>query len=219
MAVLQIIGRDELGVIYGMLHYSRTVLGVDPFWYWAELPPAMREAVALPLQNYDSLKPKVRYRGWFVNDEVCLIGWKERYPPSEEVWLPVLEALMRCGGNMVIPGTDLPCTGIHHKLASEMGLWITHHYAEPLGADQYLLVNANNLLQHLYPLDIVSELWTRCTAGADERLLGFIERQYASRHGAITSLYREFVNCTIPYGPHPDDRAGEELADKCRQYN
>lgn len=39
---------------------------------------------------------------------------------------------------MIIPGTDLPRDGIHHKLASEMGLWITHHHAEPLGAEMFL---------------------------------------------------------------------------------
>ncbi|WP_178075917.1 glycosyl hydrolase 115 family protein [Paenibacillus oralis] len=395
--VLHIVGRDELGVVYGMLHFSRWILGVDPFWFWAELPPVRRQVVSVPCVNYDSSKPRVRYRGWFVNDEVCLIGWKEAYPPGEEVWLPVFEALLRCGGNMVIPGTDLPRTGIHHKLAAEMGLWITHHHAEPLGAEmflraypgkqasyqehpelferlweeaiqrqkdekivwvlsfrgqgdkpfwendprfdtpakrgelisrvvrkqydmiarhvekpiccmamygeiaelykeghicvpegvikvwadngygkmvsrrhgnlnlripalpapedggangvyyhvtfhdlqasnhltmfpssaeliaeelerafsagagEYLLVNSGNLLQHLRPLDLVSELWMYGKADAGEQLCRFTERMYTSYQADIARLYLEYAERTIPYGPNPDDRAGEEF--------
>ncbi|MFD3260077.1 glycosyl hydrolase 115 family protein [Paenibacillus lentus] len=157
--VLHLVGRDELGIIYGLLHFSHTVLGVDPFWYWAELLPARREMISLPACDYNSAQPKVRYRGWFVNDEVCLIGWKEEYPPTEEVWLPVFEALLRCGGNMVIPGTDLPKTGIHHKLATEMGLWVTHHHAEPLGAEMFLRAYPGKQASYSEHPELFEGLW------------------------------------------------------------
>ncbi|WP_342414839.1 glycosyl hydrolase 115 family protein [Paenibacillus sp. FSL R10-2782] len=395
--VLHIIGRDELGIIYGLLHYSRFVLGVEPFWFWAEVSPNRRDAIVLPSQDYDSAPSKVRYRGWFVNDEVCLIGWKDDYPPTEQVWEPVFEALLRCGGNMVIPGTDLPRTGIHHKLAAEMGLWITHHHAEPLGAemflrvfpgkqasykehpelfeqlwqeaierqkgekivwvlsfrgqgdkpfwendpsfntpekrgqlisyvvrkqytmicefveqpvcsmamygeiaelykqghievpegvikiwadngygkmvsrrhgnlnhrvpalpevedegkngvyyhvtfhdlqasnhltqfpssaelivdeltaafaagaDEYLLVNSGNILPHLYTLDLAANLWTYGNVDAEQQLTDFIGRLYSRQHQEIFQLYRDYSRCTIVYGPHKDDRAGEEF--------
>ncbi|WP_179032877.1 glycosyl hydrolase 115 family protein [Paenibacillus kribbensis] len=395
--VLHIIGRDELGIIYGLLHYSRFVLGVEPFWFWAELPPTRRDTIVLPSQDYDSIPPKVRYRGWFVNDEVCLIGWKDDYPPTEQVWEPVFEALLRCGGNMVIPGTDLPRTGIHHKLAADMGLWITHHHAEPLGAemflrafpgkqasykehpelfeqlwweaierqkgekivwvlsfrgqgdkpfwendpsfntpekrgqlisyvvrkqysmicecveqpvcsmamygeiaelykqghievpegvikiwadngygkmvsrrhgnlnhrvpalpevedegkngvyyhvtfhdlqasnhltqfpssaelivdelttafavgaDEYLLVNSGNILPHLYTLDLAANLWTYGNTDAEQQLADFIGRLYSRQHQEISRLYQDYSRCSIVYGPHKDDRAGEEF--------
>ncbi|WP_245948048.1 glycosyl hydrolase 115 family protein [Paenibacillus sambharensis] len=156
---LEIIGRDELGLIYGMLHYSRACLGVDPFWFWADLPPARRESVTITAESFHSAKPKVRYRGWFVNDEVCLIGWKEEYPPTREVWLPVFEALLRCGGNMVIPGTDLPKHGVHHELAAEMGLWITHHHAEPLGAEMFLRAYPGKQPSYLQHPGLFENLW------------------------------------------------------------
>lgn len=133
-----IIGYDDLGIIYGLLHYSQQYLGVDPFWYWADIPIKPKTNIHIPTTDFDSPEKAVRYRGWFVNDEVCLIGWKEEYPPTKEIWYPVFEVLLRCGGNMVIPGTDLPRDGIHAKLASEMGLWVTHHHAEPLGAEMFL---------------------------------------------------------------------------------
>ncbi len=137
-STLHIIGYDDLGIIYGLLHYSETYLGVDPFWFWADIPVKPKQNIQIPTVDYNSVGRKVKYRGWFVNDEVCLIGWKDDYPPTKEVWYPVFEALLRSGGNMVIPGTDLPRHGIHAELAAEMGLWVTHHHAEPLGAEMFL---------------------------------------------------------------------------------
>lgn len=157
--VLEIVGRDELGLIYGLLRYSHQVLGVDPFWFWSELEPESRELMEVAAEDYESEQPCVRYRGWFVNDEVCLIGWKEEYPPGEEVWLPVFEALLRCGGNMVIPGTDLPRTGIHHQLAVDMGLWVTHHHAEPLGAEMFLRAFPGKAPSYKEHPELFEQLW------------------------------------------------------------
>jgi hypothetical protein len=395
--ILSIVGNDELGIIYGLLYISREYLGVDPFWFWADLEVKPRKNVYIPIKTYDAPQPKVRYRGWFINDEVCLIGWKKPYPPTKEVWQPVFEALLRSGGNMVIPGTDLPRDGIHFELASEMGLWITHHHAEPLGAemflraypgkkasyientelyeqlwreaileqkdkkvvwvlsfrgqgdqpfwiqdpsfdtdekrgglisqvinrqlniikdyvknpitcvalygeiselykggyielpkevikiwadngygkmvsrrngnenfripslpeaddygkqgvyyhvtfhdlqasnhltmfpsspllikeelvssiqtggDDYLLLNSGNIRMHLYTIDIVTELWNKGDIDLDQHLKCFINRLYSSHHMEINKLYHEYFNCTIRYGIHEDDRAGDEF--------
>ena len=47
-------------------------------------------------------------------------------------WL--LKRFLRCGGNMTIPGTDKN-SRLNRQMAADMGLWITHHHAEPLGAE------------------------------------------------------------------------------------
>ncbi|GGH86931.1 hypothetical protein JOD43_003700 [Pullulanibacillus pueri] len=156
---MHIIGQDDLGIIYGLLYYSQHYLGVDPFWFWADLPISTKVRVEIPTTDYNSEKFKVKYRGWFVNDEVCLIGWKEDYPPSKEIWYPVFEALLRCGGNMVIPGTDLPKEGIHAKLASEMGLWVTHHHAEPLGAEMFLRAYPGKNPNYMEHPELFEQLW------------------------------------------------------------
>ncbi|HZG86284.1 glycosyl hydrolase 115 family protein [Paenibacillus sp.] len=156
---LHIAARDDLGLVYGLLEYSRRFLGVDPFWFWADKPPERRDAVAVPAEPFDSPEPYTRFRGWFVNDEVCLIGWKEEYPPTRDVWLPVFEALLRCGGNMVIPGTDLPKHGIHAELASEMGLWVTHHHAEPLGAEMFLRAYPGKQASYQQHPELFEALW------------------------------------------------------------
>lgn len=72
----------------------------------------------------------VRFRVWFVNDEVLISTWQVNRR-REEPWEMVFEALLRCGGNLVIPGTDQNSRTYRH-MAAEMGLYITHHHAEPI---------------------------------------------------------------------------------------
>nr|WP_181592972.1 glycosyl hydrolase 115 family protein [Paenibacillus sp. YN15] len=156
---LTVAASDDLGLVYGILHISRAYLGIQPFWFWADQTVPARSFVEVPCEDYEAPAPKVRFRGWFVNDEVCLIGWKEPYPPSREVWLPVFEALLRSGGNMVIPGTDLPKTGVHLALAAEMGLWITHHHAEPLGAEMFLRAYPGKRASYKDEPELFERLW------------------------------------------------------------
>lgn len=156
---MHIVGYDDLGLVYGLLEFSRAFLGIEPFWYWMDQTMQLKDEIAIPGDNFDSPVSKVRFRGWFVNDEVCLIGWKETYPPSPEVWEPAFEALLRCGGNMVIPGTDLPRHGIHYELASEMGLWVTHHHAEPLGAEMFLRAYPGKQASYQEHPDLFEALW------------------------------------------------------------
>lgn len=133
---------DELGFVYGLLYISERFLGVKPFWFWMDQPAETAEKTAvteklsvLPGQ-YTSPVPVIKYRGWFVNDEVLIMKWQINGDKTEP-WRMVFEALLRCGGNMVIPGTDKN-SKIYNRLASDMGLWITHHHAEPLGAEMFV---------------------------------------------------------------------------------
>lgn len=151
---------DELAVIYSVLYMSREFLGVDDFWYWTEKEPNKRNMVAITSREYLSPVARVRYRGWFVNDEVCLIGWSEEYPPSRKVWEIVFETLLRLGGNMVIPGTDLPREGQHFEIASEMGLYITHHHAEPLGGEMFLRAYPDREASYDKNPQLFEKLWT-----------------------------------------------------------
>ena len=133
---LEIHAGDDLGFVYGIYHVSKEILGVLPFWFWNDQIFEKQSAYSVP-DSYDYIsKPyRVKYRGWFVNDEVLIHKWyvdrKKDMP-----WEMVFEALLRCGGNLVIPGTDKN-SHIYRNLASDMGLYITHHHAEPLGAPMF----------------------------------------------------------------------------------
>lgn len=157
--IMYLIGSDDLGVIYSLLHISKEYLGIDPFWFWRDFQPERKTYINIPIIDYFSTEAKVKYRGWFVNDEVCLLGWTDIYPPPKEVWAIVFETLLRCGGNMVIPGTDLPREGKHFEIASEMGLYITHHHAEPLGAEMFLRAYPKEKASYVKNSHLFEKLW------------------------------------------------------------
>lgn len=78
---------------------------------------------------------------------------------------------------MVIPGTDLPRSGIHHRLAEEMGLYITHHHAEPLGAEMFFRVYPDREASYDKNAELFEGLWRdSIEAHKDEKtvwILGF----------------------------------------------
>ncbi len=126
---------DDLGFVYGLLNISEKYLGIKPFWFWLDQKIEKKAGLAIDECAYESAPMSVRFRGWFFNDEVLMLTWKVN-GDREETWRMAFEALLRCGGNMTIPGTDKN-SRLNRQLASDMGLWITHHHAEPLGAEMF----------------------------------------------------------------------------------
>ncbi|MBW3092415.1 glycosyl hydrolase 115 family protein [Bifidobacterium sp. 82T10] len=135
--VLRVIAGDDFGFIYGLYHISRELLGVPDLWFWMDWTPAVAGRkpgpVAVPAGYAFASRPfAVADRGWFVNDEVLLMGWRLDNDPDQP-WEMVFETLLRCGGTMVIPGTGN--NSAHHaEAAARRGLRIAQHHAEPLGA-------------------------------------------------------------------------------------
>ena len=154
---IRILAKDDLGFIYGILYISEKFLGIKPFWFWMDQTITQRDKVHIAYGRYESDEPKVRYRGWFFNDEVLLMKWKIN-GDSKEVWRMAYEALLRCGGNMTIPGTDKMARQ-NSQMAADMGLWITHHHAEPLGAEMFKRAYPEaepNIIEHM---DLFLGLW------------------------------------------------------------
>lgn len=133
---MEIEASDDLGIIYAFCHISRNYLGIEPFWFWNDQVFEPKEDVTVPVSVYESSPRPITFRGWFINDEVLISHWGGGRDPDYP-WEMAFEALLRCGGNMVIPGTDLNSKR-YARLASGMGLWITQHHAEPLGAEMFL---------------------------------------------------------------------------------
>ncbi len=117
---IKIMAASSLGGVYGLLRVSEQFLGVAPFWFWADLPPAKAGMVEAPCGVYHSGPFNVRFRGWFLNDEVLLSHWKPYPADPDFVWKMAFETLLRCGGNMVIPGTDYNSLK-NRQLAAETG--------------------------------------------------------------------------------------------------
>ena len=134
---LLIEGSDELGLVFGIYYMCEHLLHVDPYAFWTDFEYVRRAAIELPYVEYVSPLPKVRFRGWFINDEDCLMGWHDDMQISLATWERIFETALRAGYNMVIPGTGRSAEEPHVRLASDMGLWITQHHAEPLGAEMF----------------------------------------------------------------------------------
>ena len=132
---------DDLGAMYALLSVSEKFLNVKPLDWWMGLKPQTFDTVAVPSQKWESPEYKVRFRGWFVNDEVLFSGWHSEENARAEVWERVFEALLRSGGNMVIPGTDRGYDApVLSEMALERGLWLTQHHTELLGAKMFARV-------------------------------------------------------------------------------
>lgn len=148
---------EELGFVYALLYISERCLGILPFWFWNDQKFEKKEEIPLLFTEYRSEKKPVAYRGWFINDEVLISRWDAK-KSSEYPWEMAFEALLRCGGNTVIPGTDSNSKK-YAGLASGMGLWITQHHAEPLGAEMYLRAYPDKKPSYKEYPDLFCGLW------------------------------------------------------------
>lgn len=155
---LEIHAYDELGFVYGIYEVSRSILGISEFWFWNDqIITAKKEILLSDKYQFKSQAFRVRYRGWFVNDEVLISAWSVNRE-EEKPWEMVFETLLRLGGNMVIPGTDRNSLK-YNRLASEMGLIITHHHAEPLGAEMFARAYPNLNPSYSEHGDKFKKLW------------------------------------------------------------
>jgi hypothetical protein len=134
-------GADLRGAIYAVYEFSQRFLGVDPFWYWTDHEPARRTSVTVPPSFRLEQGPAIRYRGWFINDEDLLTGWKpgaaDKTGIALEVWDKVFEALLRLKGNMIVPGTFIFPYEPQVRAAGERGLIVTQHHIEVLGLNTW----------------------------------------------------------------------------------
>ena len=161
---MRVTGADDVGLIFALYFLSENFLEILPFWYWNDQHIATRQAVWIPAKRYDSPEYRVRYRGWFVNDEVLLEGWHS--PDGKEAfkWQMVFEAMMRLGGNLCIAGTDRMAKK-NRKIASDMGLWITHHHAEPLGAEMFSRAFPEEEPSYFVNARLFEKLWMEAIEG------------------------------------------------------
>jgi hypothetical protein len=158
---------SNLGCVCALLYISEHFLGVAPFWFWNDQRFTKAPSIPVPAGFYRSPRYAVRFRGWFVNDEALIENWAAE-PANTEHWLMVFEALLRCGGNMVIPGTDSN-NRKYRQFAADMGLRISHHHAEPLGAEMFSRVYPDKIPSYSANGQVFEELWEQAVKEQKER--------------------------------------------------
>ena len=157
---IYIVYHDDLGAIYALLSLSERFLGILPFGFWNDQVLLPVDFHSIPCQTYSSKKQIVKYRGWMINDEVLLEGWKDTEEELMEIWRQIYETLLRCGGNMIIPGTDRKNDyEVLTDLALDMGLWVTHHHTELLGAKMFSRIHPDKEASYIKYPEQFEKLW------------------------------------------------------------
>ena len=71
---LRIYASDELGVIYVLNYISSGTLGIKPLWYWCNQTFEKKDSHIFSHDYAESEHNAIRFRGWFINDEVLFLG-------------------------------------------------------------------------------------------------------------------------------------------------
>ncbi|QVY66087.1 glycosyl hydrolase 115 family protein [Polaribacter sp. Q13] len=130
-------GTDELGLIHAIYAFSEDYLGIDPFIYFTDIVPEMVSSIKIKTGKISSKKYTYKHRVFFVNDEDLIVGFemeKLEYGFNLEFMEKFYETMLRLKMTGVIPSTLVLADEVHLKLASDMGLYIAQHHAEPVGS-------------------------------------------------------------------------------------
>jgi hypothetical protein len=135
---LIIVGSDRRGAVFGTYDVSERI-GVSPWYWFADVPVARQRDAYIPAGSRRD-QPKVRYRGFFINDEApCFSGWAEKKfgGANVGVYAHIFELLLRMKGNYLWPAmwaprafaADDPQSMI---LADAMGVVMGNSHHEPM---------------------------------------------------------------------------------------
>ncbi|PTW48832.1 glycosyl hydrolase family 115 (putative glucuronidase) [Sphingomonas faeni] len=134
---LVIVGSDRRGAVYGTYDVSERI-GVSPWHWFADVPVRRQRDVPIPAGSRRD-QPKVRYRGFFINDEdPCLSGWAKKAfgGVNAAMYVHVFELLLRMKGNYLWPAMwgkafadDDPASMV---LADAMGVVMGNSHHEPM---------------------------------------------------------------------------------------
>jgi hypothetical protein len=140
---LAIIGSDPRGTAFGVYELSQAI-GVSPWYWWADVAPAHRDALYVSGGTRRFGPPSVKYRGVFLNDEDWgLQAWAAKtFEPEHggigpKTYARLFELLLRLKANTVWPamhpGTPpFNSNAANAALADEYGIVMGSSHAEPM---------------------------------------------------------------------------------------
>jgi len=165
-SALIIAGSDKRGAIYGIYDLSEQI-GVSPWYWWADVPAAHKDALFVKPGRFVEGEPAVRYRGIFLNDEApALSGWtREKFGGfNHNFYVKVFELLLRLKGNYLWPAMwgnafneDDP---LNPKLADDYGIVMgTSHHEPMLRAQQEWKRHGKGPWNYATNSDVLRAFW------------------------------------------------------------
>jgi len=135
---LVIVGADRRGAVFGTYDLSEKI-GVSPWYWWADMP-VTRHAQLYLTAGSRSDHPRVKYRGFFINDEApAFSSWTQKQfgGANSKAYAHVFELLLRLKGNMLWPAMWAPRAfalddPANIKLADDMGVVMGTSHHEPM---------------------------------------------------------------------------------------
>jgi hypothetical protein len=110
---LEIRAAESLGFMYGIYEISRSILGVTDFWFWNDQKFIPEDEIYIADDyKYQSKPYRVRFRGWFVNDEVLIHKWsvdQKKEKPWEAVFSSNSMRLEKLSGRLKNTETKRGC--------------------------------------------------------------------------------------------------------------
>jgi len=141
---LIIAGSDRRGTAYGVYELSRRI-GVSPWYWWADVTPAHRDALHVSPERVKVDPPAVKYRGIFINDEMWGIRpWAaENFAPDEglglgpKTYAKIFELLLRLRANYLWPAmhvrtTPFNCYPENKVVADDYAIVMGSSHIEPM---------------------------------------------------------------------------------------
>jgi hypothetical protein len=158
-------GSDTRGTIYAIYTFCENVLGIDPMYIFTDnKPKKLTEIILTSKDEIVSKKPTFEYRGWFINDEELHDGM-HRDPLGGNVismeWMDkILETLLRCKGNMIIPESAPYPDATVYELCKRRGVAVSHHHVTPVGLN---MMNwpKDVPFSYITHKDILVDAWTK----------------------------------------------------------
>ena len=181
---LVIVGSDRRGAVFGLYDLSEKI-GVSPWHWFADVPVSHRDEVHLTAGSRRD-QPKVRYRGFFINDEApAFTTWAARQfgGANSKLYAHVFELLLRLKGNYLWPAMWAPRAfndddPRNMVLADAMGVVMGTSHHEPM-------TRAQNEWHRNKELGITGGKWNYTTNGGNLRKFwrGGIERMMSKGDG------------------------------------
>ena len=136
--ILFLVGADRRGTVFAVYDLCE-MLGVSPWYYWADVPIRQKECFLLPADYRKADWPDVPYRGIFLNDEEELEAWAKKHTGDgtigPETYQKIFELILRLKGNYIWPAMHVnyfnenPENG---RLAEEMGVVVGTSHCDML---------------------------------------------------------------------------------------